>query len=253
MSIFSKPTGRRDFIRKSLAIIPAVSIVRSGLVAPETPPATEAASAQPASASAENAVHEGSSPYHPCYFTAEEWTFLGAACSRLIPNDENGPGALELGGPEFIDRQMNGPFGHGSRWYLKGPFFEGPPELGYQSRLTPRDVYRMGIAATDAHCQSTLGSRRFVELSPKQRDEVLKGLEAGTIVFPDSDSKAFFTLLLQNVKEGYLADPVHGGNKAMGSWKMIGFPGARADFLDWVDRPGAHYPLGPVSVVGGRS
>ena len=29
--------------------------------------------------------------------------------------------------------------------------------------------------------------------------------------------------------------PIHGGNKDLESWKMIGFPGARADFLDKVD------------------
>jgi gluconate 2-dehydrogenase gamma chain len=38
----------------------------------------------------------------------------------------------------------------------------------------------------------------------------------------------------------------------MGSWKMIGFPGARADFLDWVDQHGARYPLGPVGIAGRR-
>jgi gluconate 2-dehydrogenase gamma chain len=38
----------------------------------------------------------------------------------------------------------------------------------------------------------------------------------------------------------------------MGSWKMIGFPGARADFLDWVDKHGGRYPLGPVDIAGGK-
>jgi len=46
-----------------------------------------------------------------------------------------------------------------------------------------------------------------------------------------------------------LADPIHGGNKNMGSWKMIGFPGARADFIDWVDRYGARYPFDLVGVA----
>jgi gluconate 2-dehydrogenase gamma chain len=36
----------------------------------------------------------------------------------------------------------------------------------------------------------------------------------------------------------------------MSGWKMIGFPGARADFADWVEQPGAKYPLGPVSILG---
>lgn len=37
----------------------------------------------------------------------------------------------------------------------------------------------------------------------------------------------------------------------MAAWRMVGFPGARADFTDWMDKPGAPYPLGPVS-IGGR-
>ncbi len=34
---------------------------------------------------------------------------------------------------------------------------------------------------------------------------------------------------------------------------MLGFPGARGDFMDWVDRYGAHYPLGSVSITGERA
>jgi gluconate 2-dehydrogenase gamma chain len=48
--------------------------------------------------------------YSPRYFTNDEWAFLQAACGRLIPADANGPGALELGVPEFIDREMEGAF-----------------------------------------------------------------------------------------------------------------------------------------------
>jgi gluconate 2-dehydrogenase gamma chain len=43
---------------------------------------------------------------------------------------------------------------------------------------------------------------------------------------------------------------MHGGNKDAAAWKMIGFPGARADYADWVGRPGERYPLPPVSING---
>jgi gluconate 2-dehydrogenase gamma chain len=65
-----------------------------------------------------------------------------------------------------------------------------------------------------------------------------------------ANGQAFFGFLLQNTKEGYLSDPMHGGNKDAGAWKMIGFPGARADYADWVGRPGVAYPLPPVSILG---
>jgi hypothetical protein len=47
------------------------------------------------------------------------------------------PGGIEAGVPEFIDRQMELPYGHGAYFYLKGPFLkDAPPTLGYQLRCT---------------------------------------------------------------------------------------------------------------------
>jgi gluconate 2-dehydrogenase gamma chain len=43
---------------------------------------------------------------------------LTALVDRLIPADEEGPGALEAGAAEFIDRQMTEPYGHGALWYM---------------------------------------------------------------------------------------------------------------------------------------
>lgn len=188
--------------------------------------------------------------YSPRYFTDGEWAFLQAACGRLIPADENGPGAVELGVPEFIDREMEGSFGHAANWYMQGPFASALPEFGYQSPLTPRAVYRAGIAALDAHCRRMFGNRPFSELPATTQDAVLTDLENGVLDFENVSGKSFFGFLLQNTREGYLADPIHGGNKNMGSWKMIGFPGARADYLDWVDKHGARYPLGQVGIAG---
>jgi gluconate 2-dehydrogenase gamma chain len=168
----------------------------------------------------------------------------------LIPADENGPGAVELGVLEFIDREMDGAFGHAAHWYMQGPFASGPPELGYQSPLTPRELYRAGIAAVDAHCRRRFGNKPFSELPATTQDSVLTDLEHGALDLENVSGTSFFGFLLQNTKEGYLADPIHGGNKNLESWKMIGFPGARADFFDWVDAHGARYPLGPVGVAG---
>ncbi len=68
----------------------------------------------------------------------------------------------------------------------------------------------------------------------------------------NSSGKAFFEMLLKNTQEGFFADPVHGGNRDMVGWKMIGFPGARYDYRDWVQRHNERYPLPPVSIGGHR-
>src|SRR4051812_624402 len=43
------------------------------------------------------------------FFAPAERAFIEAAVSRLIPNDEVGPGAVEAGVPFFLDRQLAGP------------------------------------------------------------------------------------------------------------------------------------------------
>ena len=236
MSRSEKSFSRRDFLRKMIALVPTFSIAAYVPLSALRPSPAQANSAAQA--------------YSPKYFTREEWDFLHAACARLIPTDETGPGAVELGVPEFIDREMAGAFGHAANWYMQGPFTSALPELGYQSPLTPRKVYRTGIAAVDSYCRRMFSNKSFSELPITMQDSVLTDLENGTLDFENVSGTSFFGFLLQNTKEGYLADPIHGGNKNLGSWKMIGFPGARADFLDWVDKYGARYPLSPVGIAG---
>jgi hypothetical protein len=53
----------------------------------------------------------------------------------------------------------------------------------------------------------------------------------------------FFETLLQGTRYGFFADPIFGGNRDMAAWKMIGFPGARYDYRDWVERHNERYPI----------
>jgi len=185
------------------------------------------------------------------FFTAEERAFIEAAVERLIPNDDVGPGAVEAGVPFFLDRQLAGPFGRGDHFYLAGPWKKGAPEQGYQSRFSPADLYRAAIKAIDAHCKQQFNGRAFTALNADERDGLLKDLEAGKTELGDGvDGKAFFTMLLQNTKEGYFGDPIYGGNKDMGAWKMIGFPGAHYDYSEWIERHGEKVPFPPVSIKG---
>ena len=50
-----------------------------------------------------------------------------------------------------------------------------------------------------------------------------------------STAKAFFDQAVTDVQTGFFADPIYGGNRDMVAWKMIGFPGARYNYLDWID------------------
>ena len=185
------------------------------------------------------------------FFTATERGFIEAAVDRLIPPDPTGPGAIEANVPFFIDRQLAGPFGRGDHFYLGGPWKQGTPEQGYQLRFSPAQLYRAAIKSIDAHAAAHFGGVPFSRLSDADKDTVLKGLEAGTIELDEGvDAKTFFAMLLQNTREGYLSDPIYGGNKDMAAWKMIGFPGAHYDYSEWVDRHGERVPFPSVGIKG---
>lgn len=195
------------------------------------------------------------SDYQPKYFTADEWRFFTAFCDRLIPQDSEGPGALETHVPIFIDQQMLTSYGKGEDWYMKGPFNSKAGNLfGYQMPFSLQELYRRGIAATEQYVK-TKYNQSFSSLTAAQKDEVIAELEGNKIDFAtlgekDLTSGYFFTRVMDNTKEGYLSDPKYGGNKNMASWVMIGFPGARASFPEWVKIHNVKYPLGPVSLSG---
>lgn len=124
----------------------------------------------------------------------------------------------------------------------------GTPEHGPQELETPAQRYRSGLASLDAFCRASFGSA-FAELDDSQQDVVITQLESGDVVVMGSSSKAFFELLLLNVREGYFSDPMYGGNKGMAGWKMIGFPGARYDFRDVVEKRGETLQIIPTSMI----
>ncbi len=66
--------------------------------------------------------------------TAAEADTLEAIVARLIPSDENGPGAAEARAAHYIDRALTGPL------------------------RTSRDAYAAGLTAIDAYAQSTKGA-----------------------------------------------------------------------------------------------
>ena len=246
MSSNNRPTSRRDFLVSSIALAPIATTLASSAALPASSPTGEPL---PGSAPAPN--HAATNDYRPAYFTPAEWAFINAACARLIPADEYGPSALELGVPQYIDRQMGTPWADGAIWYMQGPFFEAAPEFGYQSQLTPKQQYRLGIRAINQLCQQHL-QQPFAALTPAQQDEVLKQVEKGSLTSTDLPLKTFFSgFLLKNVLEGYFGDPMYGGNRDMSAWKMIGYPGVRADYMEWVG-DAKPYPYGPVSIYGKR-
>jgi gluconate 2-dehydrogenase gamma chain len=184
------------------------------------------------------------------FFTADEGRAIEAIVDRIIPPDPHTPGGKDAGCATFIDRQLKGPYGSAAGLYRLGPYTKGTKEQGPQSPLTPAELYRKGLAALDQYCNANKGGKAFDQLSADQQDDTLKGLESGQIRFDGVDAQGFFDALLKDVPEGFFSDPIHGGNRDMAGWKMIGFPGIRYDYRDWIGRHNERYPFPPVSIAG---
>ena len=164
------------------------------------------------------------------FLTAAEAKVVQAACERIFPSDESGPGATEAGVVIYIDRQLAGPYGKDKYRYTKGPFVQSMPEHGYQGKETPRELYRAGIQKLDD----------FAELPAAARDERLKAIEGTN----------FFRLLRQHTIEGMFSDPLHGGNANMIGWQLIGYPGPVMNYRDEIDKSyGQAWRRKPVSLT----
>lgn len=185
------------------------------------------------------------------YLDAGEVSFLTSVVDRLIPPDPTGPGGSEAGVVVFLDRQLAGDYGHGAHFYLEGPWAQGTESQGYQSRFNPAEFYRRAIRAVEAAVGRSENGKAFKDLPAERQDALLKQMESGDLKLDGPiTSKAFFTMLLQNVLEGYFSDPIYGGNKNGAAWKMIGFPGAHYDYSEWVTSYGKPVPVQTVGLRG---
>jgi gluconate 2-dehydrogenase gamma chain len=158
------------------------------------------------------------------FFNSDQAATITAMAERIFPADSTGPGATDAHVVDYIDGQLAGDWGWGGRMYLRGPFFPVTSSgHGWQSPMNPRDTYSDSLAGLDAYCQLTY-KNSFYQLDAKTQDTVLTALSAGTVPMTIS-STAFFSMFLQNVKEGLFADPIYGGNYNFIGWKWVRFPG----------------------------
>ena len=182
------------------------------------------------------------------FLTAEEAAFIEPAVARLIPSDETGPGALEAGVTTYIDRQLAGPWGAGDGLYRNGPWQTAASEFGYQLRFTPAELFRNALRAVHEDLRTSNRSP-FGRLPSEAQDAYLEGLEKESRDLGGVPSGIFFQSLLELTVEGFFCDPAYGGNKDMVGWKLIGFPGAYANYYELVDQHGIAFTAPPMSMA----
>ena len=126
--------------------------------------------------------------------TATEAAFLSAAYDTIVPADALSPSGTDCGLVNYIDRQLAGAWGNGSRLYRSGPFVPGKPEQGYQLSLTPREFFAAGIKAANQWSRMTYG-KEFDRLAPADRDAALKTMDAGKAAFAAFEASGSARLL----------------------------------------------------------
>lgn len=199
----TKHVSRRDLLKRAGLAGAALTIP----VAPATP--ADAGQVRPSVAPAAAVRRE---PVEN--LTAAEADLLEAICARIIPTDDNGPGAREARAAHYIDRALGG------------------------ALKDQREAYRAGLAALERYCQS---SRRapFLELDARNQDSVLIDVETGAATGFTGSSGQFFAMVRTHTLQGTFGDPYYGGNKDFIGWDLIAFPGIRLNVSPDDQRLGA--------------
>lgn len=128
-----------------------------------------------------------------------EWRALDAVSARILPSEPDFPGAREANVVGFIDRQLATPL------------------------LAPVAPAILAVARGLDHVARQQHRRDFAALDSARQDALLTGLAHGTLFLDGVPQRPLFRALHTLTLEGYLCDPVHGGNADMAGWKAIGF------------------------------
>jgi gluconate 2-dehydrogenase gamma chain len=113
--------------------------------------------------------------------------------------------------------------------------------------FTPAALFHASLRAIDRELSAR--GTPFSDMAADAQDAYLKSLESGAQDLDGVPSEVFFDALLKMSVEGYFSDPVYGGNRNMAAWRMIGFPGAYADYFEAVDRHGEKFEREPMSLA----
>ncbi|MFD1360091.1 gluconate 2-dehydrogenase subunit 3 family protein [Lentibacillus salinarum] len=195
------------------------------------------------------------------FFSRDDFNVLQAATERIFPEDDNGPGAIGLGVPYFIDKQLASSWGVNGKDYRQGPFIQfnrvesmegketeeqptNPPFLKrqpetdlqrHQSRLTRGDIFLTGLRKMNDISRNR-HNQTFDKLDEDKQIAILEEFENGNVKLNGVAAENFFVLLRQTTLEGAYSDPLYGGNKNMAGWRMKEFPGPQASYANMIEK-----------------
>lgn len=176
------------------------------------------------------------------FFTRnQDFKVLMAATEQILPEDELGPGAILLGVPYYIDKQLAGRWGVNAYDYRQAPYAVDLKEVdqtagpgGEQSILDRGMIFMQGLRKMDDESQKRF-EVTFDKATEEQQIEIMTDVEANNVQMKGVKASEFFILLKQATLEGAYSDPLYGGNIGMEGWKMKEFPGAVASYASVIE------------------
>ena len=229
-SVLDKRSSRRTFIKNSGLTVGGVVLggaLGSLLINKDMPTTIETHT--------HNATVSSSNPNEALmYLTLEQYAVVEAAAERIFPEDELGPGAKSLGVAMYIDHQLASPWGLSAKEYMTGPFKVGTATQGYQGRQKNAEIFMMGLTALENYTRANYENASFNSLTVEQQDAILMDFENTSgedkVIITGITSNQFFNMLKNLTLEGLYSDPMYGGNKNMGGWKLKNYPGHQMSF-----------------------
>lgn len=178
---------RRELLKQAAALMAGFTLARCK---PEAEPAKEQAGL-----TTPDAATKAAQPAQPIEhaFQGPQRTTLEMTCARLLPSDQD-PGAKEANAIEYIDRE------------LARPEYE---------KL--KKAILAGTVALD-RVASRLGGRKFAQLNGDEQDDVIDSVQKQS-----ERGRDFVKLMTLLTIEGFVSDPMYGGNARGVGWDFIGY------------------------------
>ena len=135
--------------------------------------------------------------------TALESATLDAFASRIIPSDENGPGAHEARAVHYIDRALAG------------------------AMSSSREQYGAGLSSLEDYSLQAKGMS-FHLLPESEQDAIIEAMTENALTGYPILNAGFFNMVRTHTIDGTFSDPYYGGNRDFIGWDLLGYPGVRA-------------------------
>ena len=171
----------------------------------------------------------------PLYFDPESYATVEAASERLIPAAEGHPGATALGVADYIDGLLGAFAVDPPRIWAGGPFsgrYGGEASFGEFLRPSALEelAWRTRIEGSQGLAERELNGP-VTGWQQEYRDGIAAlGSDFAALPADDQDARLdavpeFKQLLYGHACEGAYGAPEYGGNRDLGGWRAIGFPG----------------------------